>query len=144
MALSLRNLPILAKIAVPAGIVAVVAVAIAWYGVSAVNQLADTAAALVDRNAARVSLALRAESAFASAAVSEKNVILTGADEKVARGHIDLYRANTTATFTAIDQLQAITEAAQERALIAASQLGGQADLLRTDVNDFLGKIQAA
>src|SRR5262245_14140755 len=96
---------ILAKIAVPAGLLAAVAIAIVCYAANAVNQLADTAAALVDRDAARVSLALKAESAFASAAVSEKNVILTGTDEAVARNHIALYRTNTAATLKAIDDL---------------------------------------
>ncbi len=78
-----RNIAIIAKIAVPATIVAVVSIGIVLYASLAVTQLSDTAAALVDGNATRVQLALQAESAFNNAAISEKNVILSG-DAKVA------------------------------------------------------------
>ena len=108
MLLGFRNIAILAKIAVPATIVAVVSIGIVLYASLAVTHLSDTAAALVDGNATRVQLALQAESAFNNAAISEKNVILSD-DAKVAQGHIELYDKATAATLDAITQFEAIT-----------------------------------
>jgi methyl-accepting chemotaxis protein len=118
MLFGFRNIAIIAKIAVPATIVAVVSIGIVLYASLAVTQLSDTAAALVDGNATRVQLALQAESAFNSAAVSEKNVILSAGDEKTARGHIANYDKATAATLNAIGRFEAITQAADQSALI--------------------------
>jgi methyl-accepting chemotaxis protein len=115
---SFRNLAIIAKIAVPATIVAVVSIGIVLYASLAVTQLSDTAAALVDQNATPVKFALQAESEFNSAAVSEKNVILSATDEKEAKKNIDTYGKATTATLDAIDHFEAITSAADQRELI--------------------------
>jgi hypothetical protein len=101
MLMGFRNIAIIAKIAVPATIIAVVSIGIVLYASLAVTHLSDTAAALVDGNATRVQLALQAESAFNNAAISEKNVILSD-DEKVAKGHIELYGKATGATLDAI------------------------------------------
>jgi methyl-accepting chemotaxis protein len=117
MLFGFRNIAIIAKIAVPATVVAVVSIGIVLYASLAVTQLSETAAALVDGNATRVQLALQAESAFNSAAVSEKNVILS-TDEKTARGHIANYDKATAATLDAITRFEAITQAADQRALI--------------------------
>jgi methyl-accepting chemotaxis protein len=117
MLLGFRNIAIIAKIAVPATIIAVVSIGIVLYASLAVTHLSDTAAALVDGNATRVQLALQAESAFNNAAISEKNVILSD-DEKVAKGHIELYGKATTATLDAIGRFEAITQDADQRALI--------------------------
>ena len=51
MLFNLRNLAIIAKIAIPATIVAVVSIGIVLYASLAVTQLSDTAAALVARTA---------------------------------------------------------------------------------------------
>src|ERR1700716_2137391 len=80
-----RNAAIIAKIAVPATIVAVVSTGIVLYASLALTRLSDNAAALVDGSAARVQLALQAESNFNSAAISEKNVILSADDGKAAK-----------------------------------------------------------
>jgi methyl-accepting chemotaxis protein len=125
MLLGFRNIAIIAKIAVPATIIAVVSIGIVLYASLAVTHLSDTAAALVDGNATRVQLALQAESAFNNAAISEKNVILSD-DEKVAKGHIELYGKATGATLDAIGRFEAITPDADQRALI---------DTFRTAVN---------
>ena len=125
MLFGFRNIAIIAKIAVPATVVAVVSIGIVLYASLAVTHLSDTAAALVDGNATRVQLALQAESAFNNAAISEKNVILSD-DEKVAKGHIELYGKATTATLDAIGRFEAITQDADQRALI---------DTFRTAVN---------
>jgi methyl-accepting chemotaxis protein len=120
MSLGFRNIAIIAKIAVPATIVAVVAIGIVLYASLAVTHLSDTAAALVDGNATRVQLALQAESSFNSAAVSEKNVILSATDEKTAKANIANYDKATTATLDAIGRFETITQAADQRALIEA------------------------
>jgi methyl-accepting chemotaxis protein len=117
MLLGFRNIAIIAKIAVPATIIAVVSIGIVLYASLAVTHLSDTAAALVDGNATRVQLALQAESAFNNAAISEKNVILSD-DEKVAKGHIELYGKATAATLDAIGRFEAITQDADQRTLI--------------------------
>ncbi|MEA2917184.1 MAG: hypothetical protein QOJ15_9265 [Bradyrhizobium sp.] len=118
MLFGFRNIAIIAKIAVPATVVAVVSIGIVLYASLAVTHLSDTAAALVDGNATRVQLALQAESNFNGAAISEKNVILSAADDKAARGHIEIYGRITAATLEAIGRLEAITQAADQRALI--------------------------
>jgi len=118
MLFGFRNIAIIAKIAVPATIVAVVSIGIVLYASLAVTQLSDTAAALVDQNATRVQLALQAESYFNSAAVSEKNVILSSGDEKAAKTNIDNYGKATTATLESIDHFEAITRDADQRELI--------------------------
>lgn len=117
MLFGFRHIAIIAKIAVPATIVAVVAIGIVLYASLAVTQLSDTAAALVDRNATRVKLVLQAESSFNSAAVSEKNVIATAADEKEARKNIETYDKATAATLDAIGGFEAITPGADQREL---------------------------
>jgi methyl-accepting chemotaxis protein len=127
MLFGFRNIAIIAKIAVPATIVAIVSIGIVLYASLAVTRLSDTAAALVDGNATRVQLVLQAESAFNNAAISEKNVILSADDEKVAKGHIELYGKATAATLEAISRFEAITPAAEQRGLI---------DTFRTAVGD--------
>jgi methyl-accepting chemotaxis protein len=118
MLFGFRNIAIIAKIAVPATIVAVVSIGIVLYASLAVTHLSDTAAALVDQNATRVQLVLQAESSFNSAAVSEKNVILSAADEKAAKSNIDTYGKATAATLDAINRFEAITRDADQHELI--------------------------
>jgi methyl-accepting chemotaxis protein len=118
MLVGFRNIAIIAKIAVPAAIIAVVSIAIVLYASLAVTQLSDTAAALVDQNATRVKFVLQAESNFNSAAVSEKNVILSAAEQAEAKKNIDTYGKATSATLDAIGRFEAITSAADQRQLI--------------------------
>jgi methyl-accepting chemotaxis protein len=115
-----QNIAIISKIAIPATIIAMVAVAIVFYASFAVAQLSDTASILVDKNAARVEYSLRAESFFNSAAVSEKNVMLSARDEKTARDNIVLYDKASQSTLDAIARCEAVTDAADQRALIDA------------------------
>jgi len=122
-----QNLPIIAKIAVPATIVALVAVGIVVQASMALSNLSATAAGLVDGNAMRVQYSLQAESHFNSAAVSEKNVILSGNDSKAISQNVESYGKATDATLNAIDRLATITTAPEQRQLI---------DTLRTAVKD--------
>lgn len=122
-----QNLPIIAKIAVPAAIVALVAVGIVVQASMALSNLSATAASLVDGNAMRVQYSLQAESNFNSAAVSEKNVILSGSDSKAINSNVEAYGKATDATLNAIDRLAAITTAPEQRQLI---------ETMRTAVKD--------
>jgi methyl-accepting chemotaxis protein len=122
MFVGFRNISIIGKIAVPAAIVAVVSIGIVLYASMAVTHLSDSAAALVDGNATRVQLALQAESNFNSAAVSEKNVILSATDEKAAKANIEAYNKATAATLNAIGRFETITQSADQRALIETFQ----------------------
>jgi methyl-accepting chemotaxis protein len=118
MLIGFRNIAIIAKIAVPATIIAAVSIGIVLYASLAVTELSDTAAALVDHNATRVKFVLQAESSFNSAAVSEKNVILSAADEKEAKKNIETYNKATSATLDVLGQFEAITASADQRELI--------------------------
>ena len=122
-----QNLPIIAKIAVPATIVALVAVGIVVQASMALSNLSATAASLVDGNAMRVQYSLQAESYFNSAAVSEKNVILSGTDSKAISQNVESYGKATDATLNAIDRLAAVTTAPEQRQLI---------ETMRTAVRD--------
>jgi methyl-accepting chemotaxis protein len=122
MSLRFRNIAIIAKIAVPATIVAVVSIGIVLYASLAVTHLSNSAAAMVDGDATRVQFALQAESNFNSAAVSEKNVILSASDEKALKANIESYNKATAATLAAIGRFESITPDAEQRALIATFQ----------------------
>jgi methyl-accepting chemotaxis protein len=127
MTAKFQNLPIIAKIAVPATIVALVAVGIVVQASMALSHLSATAADLVDGHAMRVQYSLQAESHFNSAAVSEKNVILSGSDSKAIAGNTEAYGKATDATLAAIERLAAITTMAEQRQWI---------DTLRNAVKD--------
>jgi methyl-accepting chemotaxis protein len=122
MTFRFRNISIIGKIAVPATIVAVVSIAIVLYASLSVTHLSNSAAAMVDGNATRVQYALQAESYFNSAAVSEKNVILSASDEKAMKSNIEAYNKATAATLTAIGRFEAITSAPEQRTLIETFQ----------------------
>jgi len=122
MSFGFRNILIIGKIAVPATIVAVVSIGIVLYASMAVTHLSDTAAKLVDRTATRAQLALQAESNFNSAAVSEKNVILSAADPKAAKTNIEAYNKATAATLDAIGRFETITSDPEQRSLIETFQ----------------------
>jgi methyl-accepting chemotaxis protein len=122
-----QNIAIISKIAIPATVVATVAIGIVLSASLAVTHLSDTATALVDKNAARVEYSLEAESFFTSAAVSEKNVMLAARDEKSARDNIALYDKASQSTLDAIGRFETVTDSADQRALI---------DTFRTAVNN--------
>jgi methyl-accepting chemotaxis protein len=122
MTFRFRNISIIGKIAVPATIIAVVSIAIVFYASLSLTYLSNTAADLVDGSATRVQLALQAESYFNSAAVSEKNVILSASDEKAMKSNIEAYNKATAATLDAINRFEAITSAPEQRALIETFQ----------------------
>jgi methyl-accepting chemotaxis protein len=113
----LKNLGILGKIAIPAAVMALVSILIAIYATVSVEQLAGTVTEQ-DRIASRLKFGLEAQSAFNSVAVSEKNVILTGTDAAVAKGHIALYDKAVEATLAALDRLANAADRGDQHALI--------------------------
>jgi methyl-accepting chemotaxis protein len=115
----LGNLPLLPKIIIPVVINLVVAIGIVVYCSLAIHELADRSAEVVDRNAARLELALRAEADFNSVAVAEKNVMLAGT-EKQKRDYIASYDKTVAGVLKQLDELAAITIAPDQTALIAA------------------------
>ncbi len=120
MLIGFRNIAIIAKIAVPATVIAVVSIGIVLYASLAMTELSDDAARLVDQNATRVKFALQAESDFNSAAVSEKNVIFNATDAEAAKKNIGLYDKATRSTLDAIGKFEAITQSPDQRELIAS------------------------
>jgi methyl-accepting chemotaxis protein len=120
MLIGFRNIAIIAKIAVPATVIAVVSIGIVLYASLAMTQLSDDAARLVDQDATRVKFALQAESNFNSAAVSEKNVIFNATDAEAAKKNIGLYDKATKSTLDAIGKFEAITQSTDQRELIAS------------------------
>ncbi len=111
------NLSLLRKLAIPAALVVIVAVAIVSYASLALTGLAGRARAVVDQNAQRLELSLTAEALFNSAAVSEKNVILAENEAK-AQPNIALYNDVTKQALTALEKLDAITVSPEQKALI--------------------------
>jgi methyl-accepting chemotaxis protein len=113
------RLKLLYKIAIPVALIILVTIAIVGYGSVAVGDLARQSAAVIDQNAARLELALRAESVFNSAAVSEKNVILAeGEADK--RKHIKLYETAVAQVIATLDKLAPITVSSEQQGLIEA------------------------
>ena len=119
--MQLKDLSILAKIAIPASVLALVSVLIAVYATLSVEHFAMTVASQ-DRIAASLKFALEAQSAFNSVAVSEKNVILTGTEASVAKGHIALYDQAVEATLQALDQLSSVVDTQERRDLIETTR----------------------
>src|SRR5689334_4880459 len=113
----LKNIRILTKISIPAVVIAAVATGIVAYSTHSLGTLAQTTESVVTREAKRVELALDAEALFNSAAVSEKNVILFQ-EEALVRQNIANYDKISAAVLETLDRLGAITEAADQRALI--------------------------
>src|SRR5579859_3126683 len=96
-----QNIAIIVKIAIPAAIIATVAIGIVLYASLAVAHLSNTASTLADKNGVGVQYSLTAESNFNSAAVSEKNAILSVHDEKAIKDYIALYNKATEASLAA-------------------------------------------
>ena len=121
----MKNIRILAKISIPAVVIAAVATGIVAYATECLGTLSQTTET-VAREGKRVELALDAGALFNSAAVSEKNVILFQEEEQM-RLNITNYEKANAAVLEALDQLAGITAAADQRELI---------EVFRTAVGD--------
>jgi len=112
-----KNLHIPAKIAIPGALLAVVSIAITLFAAASMQHMAAMVT-LENLSASRTKFALEAQSAFNSVAVSEKNVILTGANPATAKTHIGNYDKAVEATLKSLDALAGITQPEDQRALI--------------------------
>ncbi len=115
----MSNMRVLGKIAIPAAVIAVACLGIVIYAAVSLHGLAGKADHVIRGEARRVELALQAEAWFNSAAVTEKNIILY-TDEKLIRPGIEQYRRITDSVLQGLDELSAITTAADQKSLIDA------------------------
>ena len=122
----LDNRKIIVKILLPALLLAVISAASVIYGAIALSQVNDAGQKIRLVNAKRLELALAAESVFNSAAVSEKNVILSG-DEPGMRRNIGLYDKASEETAALIERLAPLVRAPEEKALVDAFRAAVQA-----------------
>ncbi|HWE72542.1 MAG TPA: methyl-accepting chemotaxis protein [Stellaceae bacterium] len=116
---TLNDRKLLHKILIPVAINLIASLAIVIYGSTSINGLAGSAAAVTNKNAARVEFALQAQGAFNSAAVAEKNVILSAAEAQK-RTYIKGYNDTVAGVLDTLDQLAAITVSSDELVLIDA------------------------
>ena len=117
---------VIVKILLPALLLAAISAAAVTYGALALNMVNESGQRIRTVNAKRLELALAAESVFNSAAVSEKNVILSG-DEPTMRKHIGLYDKASEETLKLIERLAPLVRAADEKALVDAFRTAVQA-----------------
>ena len=122
----LDNQKIIVKILLPALLLAVISAASVTYGAVALNQVNAAGQKIRLVNAKRLELALAAESVFNSAAVSEKNVILSS-DEPTMHKHIGLYDKASEDTLALIERLAPLVQASDEKTLVDAFRTAVQA-----------------
>ena len=122
----LNNQKIIVKILLPALLLAVISAASVIYGAVALNQVNAASQKIRLVNAKRLELALAAESVFNSAAVSEKNVILSS-DEPTMHKHIGLYDKASEDTLALIERLAPLVQASDEKTLVDAFRTAVQA-----------------
>ncbi|MEA2725880.1 MAG: hypothetical protein QOF70_355 [Acetobacteraceae bacterium] len=115
----MTNMRVLAKISIPAFVVAVACLAIVVYAMISLDSLAGTTDSIIGGEVKRVELALEAEALFNSAAVTEKNVIMY-AEDSDRRAGIVLYTKITDDVMHILDRLAAITNAGDQQALVEA------------------------
>ena len=115
---TLENLSLSRKLALPAALVILVTVGIVSFASSAMSSLADRLGQLTDQKAVQLELALEAESVFNSAAVSEKNVILS-TDPTMAKNNVKLYDDASGKTLELLDRLDGLKPSAAQAKLVA-------------------------
>ena len=121
----LDNQKIIVKILVPAVLLAVISAASVIYGAVELSQVNAAGQKIRLVNAKRLELALAAESVFNSAAISEKNVILSG-EEAAMRKHIGLYDKASEDTLALIERLAPLVHTT-EKALVDTFRAAVQA-----------------
>src|SRR5579859_5643933 len=115
---ALENLPLSRKLAVPAALVVLITLGIVIYASNSMSSLAGQLQQLTDRKAVELELALEAESVFNSAAVSEKNVILSP-DPATAQTHIKLYDDASAKTLDLLNRIDGLKPSPSQAALVA-------------------------
>ena len=115
---TLQNLSLSRKLALPGGLIVLVTLGIVVFAGNATSDLARQLRALTDVKAIELELALEAESVFNSAAVSEKNVILS-TDAKTAENNVKLYDEAAGKTLELLGRLDGLNPAPAQAALVA-------------------------
>ena len=114
---ALENLSLSQKLALPAALVILVTFGIVTFSSNAMSSLAGRLQELTDRKAVQLERALEAESVFNSAAVSEKNVILS-TDPAMAKNNIKLYDDAAAKTLELLDRLDELKPSPPQAKLV--------------------------
>lgn len=109
------NLRLLGKLAIPAAIVALVAVGIVVFALSKIEALEQTTQQVVDLNAARAITALEMALAVDEAVISEKNIIIE-TDEAALAVQLGHFKTARQKAFSAIDRLIVLADTDNRRA----------------------------
>ena len=109
-----RNLRIIAKLAIPALILAVVAGCVVFIARANLTALEDNTRTIVDVQAMRAITALRLETAVDEAIIREKNIIIE-TDPAVMAEHLEHFKAAKERAQTAIDRLIALADTEKRR-----------------------------
>ena len=123
-----NDLKLVAKLALPAGLVLLVALGLVGLARSGLDAMGRTMGEIVDVRTSRAVAALRVENAVAQAAIAQRSVIIEGSDEvrqALARQH----RTAEDLAGAQAERLVALAGSAEERA---------QDEALRTGVADYL------
>ncbi|HEV2676809.1 MAG TPA: methyl-accepting chemotaxis protein [Aliidongia sp.] len=115
---ALDNLSLSRKLVVPAALVILVTLGIVVLASNSLSSLAEQLKRLTDQKAVELEVALEAESIFNSAAVSEKNVILS-TDPAMAKNNIKLYDDASARTIDLLDRLDGLKPSPPQASLVA-------------------------
>ncbi|MFY9290198.1 MAG: methyl-accepting chemotaxis protein [Methylorubrum rhodinum] len=110
----LTNLRLLGKLAIPAGIVALVATGIVLFARAEMRSLEENTKQIVDVNAARAVSALQMALAVDEAVISEKNIIIE-TDAAAMKTQHDQYDTAKQQAFAAVDRLIAMADTEARR-----------------------------
>jgi methyl-accepting chemotaxis protein len=116
-----KNVKMLTKIAIPAGVMVAVSVGIVWYAQLGLDKLAERSATIVDRDAGRQAAALEMALALDDAAIEEKSVLLDtdGADKLRDMEH---YGKDIVAALNSTKKLHDLADTDQRRATVEKLQ----------------------
>jgi methyl-accepting chemotaxis protein len=120
-----NNLPLLAKLAIPAFILVAVAAGLVWMANASLTTLEQTAQSIIDVKAARAVTALQMNVAVDEASISEKNIIIE-TEEAAMQKQFAAYKGHQATTMAAIDRLIALADTPEGR----TTNAGIKADLV--------------
>ncbi|MGX7706016.1 methyl-accepting chemotaxis protein [Methylobacterium sp. Gmos1] len=123
-----NDLPLVAKLALPAGLVLLVALGLVGLARNGLDAMGRTMGEIVDVRTNRAVAALRVENAVAEAAIAQRSVIIEGSDE-VRQSLAKQHRSAEEIAGAEAERLVALAGSAEERA---------QDEALRARVADYL------
>ena len=109
-----NNLPLLAKLAIPAFILVAVAAGLVWMANASLSTLEQTTQAIIDVKAERAITALQVNVAVDEAAISEKNIIIE-TDAAVMQKQFTAYKQHQANAMAAIERLILLSDTPQRR-----------------------------